>query len=240
MEESQQVPNQKPITPVPPIATYPTPQPAPTSKTPWMLISLIVILFGVASYFGYQNYQLKQQMTAQTPTPTPATTVANSPTPTVSSESDEIQGVKWKSYTNNEYKFEITHLTDSKIRVSQPPSNDRMFTVGFDSPNAVFDHLFISGGYSFEISIQTHDNFSNISEYLEFQKEHSMYKRVTQKTVNNVNGYLFSLDDSLPLTNVSYSGYVAEHNGLYYTVNYFTDVDQKIFDQMLSSFKFTN
>lgn len=71
MVEAQQVPNQNPISSVQPISTYPTLQSTPTSKTPWILIVLVVILLGITSYFGYQNYQLKQQLSSQQPSPTP-------------------------------------------------------------------------------------------------------------------------------------------------------------------------
>lgn len=104
MDEAQQVPNQNPITPAPPIAIYQTPQPAPTSKTPWILISLIVILIGVASYFGYQNYILKQQLTVQQSSTTPATTLISSPTPTSTSTSTSTTGPtsNWQTHTVKE------------------------------------------------------------------------------------------------------------------------------------------
>ena len=90
MDETQQVPNQNPITPVPPITTYPTPQPVPSSKTPWLVI-VIVLLVGIASYFGYQTYQLKKQLIVQ-PTPSQAITDINDPastsTPTPSTPTD--------------------------------------------------------------------------------------------------------------------------------------------------------
>lgn len=73
MEETQQALNQNPITPVPPIATYPTPTP---SKTPWLVL-VIVLLIGIAGYFGYQYYQLKQQLSNQQPTPTEPPRVTN-------------------------------------------------------------------------------------------------------------------------------------------------------------------
>lgn len=86
MDETQQVPNQNSITPAPPVTTYPTPQPVPSSKTPWLVI-VIVLLVGIASYFGYQTYQLKQQLTVQQPSTTSETTLINSPTPTSTSTS---------------------------------------------------------------------------------------------------------------------------------------------------------
>jgi hypothetical protein len=91
MDEAQQVPSQNQITPVPPITTYPTPQLTPTSKTPWILISLIIILLGVASYFGYQTYQLTQQLANKVSIPNPSPVLEDSPFPsTVSFPKDWI------------------------------------------------------------------------------------------------------------------------------------------------------
>lgn len=239
MEERQQVPNQNPIAPAQPITTYPTPQPAPTSKTPWILISLIVTLLGVSSYFGYQNYQLRRQLVGQQPTPS-STVIANSPMPTGSTVTATDPTANWKTYTNTEYNFTIKYPSDAKLRVSQSESNDRMLVVAFDSPNAVFDHLFKSGGYSFEISMQTQKNFNTIDEYLLFQKEHNMYEEVLPKTYNNVKGYTFKNDKGYSGLDFTYRGYVAKNNDLYYTINYFTDDSVDMFNQILSTFKFIN
>ena len=108
MEETQQVPNQNQITPVPPIATYPTPQPDPTSKTPLLVVS-IVLLIAIASYFGYQTYQLKQQLTLQQPTPTPATTISSSPASTSTPTPISDPTASLEVYTNSENGYSIRY-----------------------------------------------------------------------------------------------------------------------------------
>lgn len=100
MEETQQVPNQNPIASVPQPTTYPMTQPVPTSKTPWILIALIVILLLIASYFGYQNYQLKQQMIAEQPTPTPSTTVVDNPTSTSTPIPTSDPTANWQTFSH--------------------------------------------------------------------------------------------------------------------------------------------
>lgn len=115
-----------------------------------------------------------------------------------------------------------------------------MMTVAFDSPNAVIGHLFESGGYSFELSIQTQPNFNNVNDFLSFQKEHSMYENISPKTYNNVSGYLFDSNKGFPGLNFTHRGFVAKHNDLFYTVNYFTDENSDTFNQILSTFEFIN
>ncbi len=145
MEEAQQVPNINPISPVTPIPTYPSPQPAPISKTPWILISLIVLLVGVASYFGYQNYQLKQQMTIVQPTPTPATTTVNSPLPTTPPNSTSDPTSTWQTFTHKG-GYSIKYPTPLKVVAmknfdSDPTPIDEYSDIkigsgnGFDNPH---------------------------------------------------------------------------------------------------------
>ena len=54
------------IQPIPPQS--PVPQ---KRQTPLLLIILILVLVSIASYFGYQNWQLKQQISQIQPTPQP-------------------------------------------------------------------------------------------------------------------------------------------------------------------------
>ncbi len=120
MDETKQVPNQNPIIPTPPIVTYTNPLLASTSKTPWMLILLIVVLFGTASYFGYQNYQLKQQLTAQQPTPSESPKIViNSPAPSTSAVVTEDSMGNWETYKNAVRKYTVQFPSDWKIDKSK-------------------------------------------------------------------------------------------------------------------------
>ncbi|MDO8335607.1 MAG: PsbP-related protein, partial [Candidatus Saccharibacteria bacterium] len=149
MEEIQQVPNQNPLAPVPPLATYPMSQPALTSKTPWILISLIVTLLGVASYFGYQNFQLKQQLAPQLPTPTPA--VISSPT----RENDAT--VDWQTYIAKDNSFTLKY-PDGWYQYNNGGTGDS-FSVAFSSKPEDSDFGWRSlGNDDFAFSIQVSPN----------------------------------------------------------------------------------
>ncbi len=83
----QQVPTQNPIVQTPPTASLIQFQPVPTSRTPWLVILLIALLVGSTSYFGYQNYQLNQQLTKiafSSPSPTVSPTISPTPGSTTS------------------------------------------------------------------------------------------------------------------------------------------------------------
>lgn len=125
MDETQQVPNQNPITPVPPITTHPTPQSVPTSKTPWIFFSLIVILIGVASYFGYQNYQLKQRIITLQPQGTPKPTVNSALPP----QASNFPSPSW-TYTGKTFSVSLpsTWKQDTDYQASPQNTEDIRYT----------------------------------------------------------------------------------------------------------------
>ncbi|MFH2019651.1 MAG: hypothetical protein ABII80_03505 [bacterium] len=100
METNETFPDQTPIatepqpTPVPLAPLAPSIQPIPTKKTPWLVIVLVIVLVGVAGYFGFQNYHLRQQLALSLPetvsisSPVPSPSMLDgqeqTPTPTAS------------------------------------------------------------------------------------------------------------------------------------------------------------
>ena len=101
------------VPPAPQPETSPPPPPPPqgggTSKgLIFVLIILIFALGGTTALFGYQNYQLKQEvqnLQTITPTPVPTTepTLPPTPTPTPDPNAD------WETYTNNYWSFSIKY-----------------------------------------------------------------------------------------------------------------------------------
>lgn len=132
MEEAQQVPAQNPITPPPPIATHPTLQPNSQSKTPWLLTTLVVVLLGVTSYFGYQNYQLKQQLTNQTSAPSPSSQATNGiQSPKVSPTNIASVPKDWKKYVNDNYGFSLNYPARmSEIKPTHEAYPEGYFIIG--------------------------------------------------------------------------------------------------------------
>lgn len=85
-----------------PVAAHQMQPPTSSSKTPRILIVLIVVLLGVASYFGYQNYQLRKQVLnnpADVTLPS-ASQPMNSPQNTTTTDDSS-----WKQYVGDNYSF---------------------------------------------------------------------------------------------------------------------------------------
>jgi len=72
----------------------------------WLVIGLavsLIVSLGVAGFFVYQNYQLKQQALQKQPASLPeATGTPEIPSPTTPTVNPTAN---WKTYTNNEYKL---------------------------------------------------------------------------------------------------------------------------------------
>lgn len=256
MDEAQQIPNQNPITTVPPVATYPTAQPAPTSKTPWILITAIIILLGIASYFGYQNYQLKQQMTAQAPTPTPATIVVNSPiptpTPTPTSTSDPTSN--WQTFTHKggySIKYPTTlQVVAMKNFDSDPTPIDEYSDIkigssaGFDNPHIRMIRLSKDASDSGLSNSQVAQKYyqANLdmpgvpATSIQKPKEES-FAGVTAVTYSLQNkGYKSIVDEYLGFSG-TYKTVWLEKDGYKYMI-YWTKTSEM--DQIAATFKFTN
>lgn len=77
-----------------------------------VLVGLVAVSLGVASYFAYQNHQLRQQNTQTQSSPIsvssePMTTIV--PTSVVSSTTPGISTSNWETYLNTSAGFSIKH-----------------------------------------------------------------------------------------------------------------------------------
>ena len=117
MNTTQTSQSQTPTTPslqpinTPSFTQTPVQSPTPTTKKPWLLISLVVLLLSVTSVLGYKYYELKQQVDNQ-PQPPPLFSpqlVVSSPSPVTSPTTEVDPTVGWKTYTNTEYGFSFKH-----------------------------------------------------------------------------------------------------------------------------------
>lgn len=132
MDEALQVPNQNPITPVPPITTYPAPLPVINSKTPWLLIILMVLLAGLASYFGYRNYELNQQLSTQQSTILVQSSASSTPTLVPSPILDPT--ADWKTYSNKAIiPITFRYPAELKLVVNEGLLSDKYALIYLDS-----------------------------------------------------------------------------------------------------------
>lgn len=239
MDETQQVPNQIPVTP-PPIDTYPTPQPVPTSKTSWILILLIVALLGLASYFGYQNYQLKEQLTIQQPNPSPSNNTVNRPTSTSTQSLPSDPAANWEVYTSsaNGYSIKYPKFADGFTRLICPDEELTVTTANTGNKTSPVVMSSCERGGKYEFEIKTTDFVAPVPEKTKY------YDIVEEDIVVdgfNAKRYTFTF------TNIEDGPYPTwftsvriNKDGKTYEI-YFSDKSKlDLFNQILLTFKFTN
>lgn len=90
-------------------------EPTPVKKMPWIIIITIAILLtGLAGYFGYQNYQLRRELADQQPLP--SSMAVSSPVPIVPSTPPVDPTTDWETYTNTKYSYSFNYPQQYNIR----------------------------------------------------------------------------------------------------------------------------
>lgn len=114
--QNPEQPNQ-PQTPTPDPSPPPTPPPSEKKPVNWPFIGvsgLLVIALGIAGFFAYQNYNLKQQEPQVQPTPAPEISIT-SPTPTTNLPTPTPdQSADWKTYSTSTYQ--VKYPNDLTVR----------------------------------------------------------------------------------------------------------------------------
>lgn len=240
MDETQQVPNQNPITSISPLTMT---QPTPSNNNPWALISLIIILIGIASYFGYQNYQLKQQLAGQKPASSPdASVITSSPISTSNPTVDET--VNWHEYKSNDFSFKYPSdwkiVTDCKFGQLCVASADFQQTVNEVGDGGGF-YIAKTGGI-FSVNKSTITQPMNIEDFchpggpliISSCTDTLLTSIKAKKRVNaiNVNGSEYSTDFGLLIDKTLFILSQGYSNGNRSTLS--------TLDTILSTFQFTN
>jgi len=215
-----------------------------------ILIVVIILLFLAIAFLAYQNYQLKQSLNqVQTillsqPTPAPVT----DPT------------ADWTTYTNTKYKFSFKYPKELEL-VKGPASNlpyeefSTWKNVSFDGiPKNLKDGLGISiivdpadkDGKPFTCTTNE-ECLNELINSINAPKETVIY--VTKSVGNQkVKGFKYATENQLYKSEYQYFIFLYSNNvleiNLYTNTNQPNDLDSKginnVFDQILSTFRFTN
>ena len=222
-----QTPTQEPIQSTPEIIT---PQPNPSYLKTIIFSILLIITFGLIAYLIFQNQKLQKQVlnpqispTIQTPSPTPKTVSS------ISIPSDET--ANWKTYENNYWK--ITFRYPETLFKPCPNYTTEKEGIRFWGP-----HFICPNGHDvlYKIGFVGYDP----GKYIEPKKPSSSEtiavdgKQAQKKTYiyDESDGPLSSLKQSVEIVfNLSNGTVVLQQLGD--NIN-----EQKLFDQILSTFKF--
>ncbi|MDD3679286.1 MAG: hypothetical protein PHX72_00265 [Candidatus Shapirobacteria bacterium] len=180
-----------------PHQTTPSPTPSKTSKSPLvagLILLLILLLVGVAGYFFYQNYQLKQSLDRAVNQQTLDTTLFLSPAPSVVTPTTspvEDQTRNWLTYLNVntfyafKYPQEISlEERDSVIILSLPGPTQKEDT-------EFYDGISLSFSYHFSLDSITLEEYA-ISKMEELKQHGQITKPVTEINIGQLSGYTFT------------------------------------------------
>lgn len=219
MEEKTVVNNK---TKQPNIPTSPQPKHRSFLTNKLFLITLaIVVLFtivyaGIYLYLGSQLYQISK------PNQAPITTQP-SPAP------DET--ANWKTYANKSYSYSFDYPSDWEI-------NEK--TV---HRIVITDRILKKGLLVVVLGVDTKENYKDIQDWFTriTEDKNSIDKVVETKKISldGEIGYLTKYESSLVNAESIFYNAIVIHNGTSLQL-VFTHIDKIIFDQILSTFKFTN
>ena len=207
---------QSPTTPQEPIPQSPPDQPAPEvkqkpSKLPFILIVLLAVAIGLAGFFGYKYFQSNQQpITDEQPIP------AVTPTP------DPTAG--WSTYTNTAHGYSIKFPSSWRTLLVAAGAGDKEAL-----PNSGHVNLF-------DTNIKTNDSSTGASKGVITIQYFDLFPEQFANTpfddqIGNV--------EAIKNENVYY---VKTNGGILEILVVLPEnqKDESVFDQILSTFQFTN
>ncbi|MDZ7587137.1 MAG: hypothetical protein U0946_05235 [Patescibacteria group bacterium] len=221
----------------------------PSKSFPWPLILIIIFLLTSTGVLAYQYFQLKSQVSNLALTATPA-----APLPSSSPDSPDPT-TDWKTYTNENLKFSLNFPSSFNIYETQegPQLGER---VDFSPTQS-----FLENNYWFWISVSPNSNqltaeaaASNYldakstykdGKYVSINDQPEIASRIIKKnlTINGVNAvslYPIPSQTDAKIVYLSNQQWVFSIVLQVGTIPIISDEAMNIFDQILSSFKFTN
>lgn len=197
----------------PVIQPAPIEQPKQNNFLTIILSILLLISVSIAGYFAYQTQKLVKELTL----------LKSSPTPVSSSESTLDPTTNWKIFIHPTYKYQFKYPADWTAKINSNAQAESLF-----GPNAT-QNSGIGGVEVRELEIEPKD-FYKLTESKVISSD--------LLRVNDINGYRYEYQNIMKS-----NGFVFKHSdGLIYNVyiNTEDEAQLKIFDQILSTFEFTD
>jgi len=192
----------------------------------------IILFFGVLllAFVAFQFYQTRtlKPTSKITPSPTPTINISDTSTP------DEI-GTSWKTYTNTKYGYSIKYPEDWNINSSNPSAINLSFNIKYSSESG-----YPNSGASINIDSER-SNLLNLEDF---------YKQIASNKFTKINSRSDIKIDGLDALLLNVNQLEAPpgmdvhfiKSDIHYTIQFWQiDTNQsKTFDQILSTFRFTD
>lgn len=228
MEETPNIslPSQVPVNPVP-VPPVEPPSPPKTLPLKWIII-IIALLAGIVLTGTY--FIFKSQSGKQTPQPAPQVSVQ----PAVSSTPTPDETANWKTYTNKTYGFSIKYPSD--LEVEDKSSQFPPFTIFITDKTKQVPS---EGGSKINLYafVEIKSSNSSLMYYVNDTKNNLEY--IDKKKVGEIEFVIAR--EKFGMTGGNFDRYLAQNRDYIITfANSPYALDEQIFNQILSTFKFIN
>lgn len=218
LQPTPQEPAVPPTQPQPIEPTSPDLPPAEPKKSQFSTVAILIIIIAVSAYIALASqmnlWPFSSDVMVESPTPTPEVTA------------------NWKTYRNDEFEFELKHPL--ALKIANPTTDSGPVTNMFS--------------VAFNFSFVVHEDIK-IDEYWTklFRAEERPDNALRQPIViDNQNGYKWE-NIKGPLPDYQYTVVIVNKNNRLFAFTYAInkegklkddEIDQIVFDQILSTFKF--
>ncbi len=182
-----------------------------------LLSVLLLISVFVAGFFAYRTQNLVKEITKLKSVPDPIAQASPTPDPTVD----------WKTYIDDEYSFKYPN------DLSEGPATQAFKTFG----NSNNSSSLIVGEVENRISVTNNDKFKNVSEYITVGYD-NIISRSTLMLENKMVEKI-KLKDEMLIVFLSADQKYFDYISFKSNSDTDNDTNQKLFEQILSTFKFT-
>jgi hypothetical protein len=222
----------------------------------WLLLTLVVILFGATGFFAHKYYALKQQVDQPPAVSTPpakVTTTSLSPTLSPKPTADPISD--WKIYKNEDFEIQLKYPSDWELRIVEKSWADKLFGIFLNKKDLAQEPVTLPGDTtekaSYSISFVVMSNPQNYSAKDFYLNQFSLNSRSTAEKeieligIGDLDGIRY-LEGAAPSSGAVTVILVARGNKTYrfeYSAMAHPETHEKfisVFDQVLSTFEFTN
>jgi hypothetical protein len=234
--QTQSTPTSQSTNPTPTIST-PSKQAHKTKKT-WLLISLIVLLLSSTGGLGYKYYEAQQQLDKQTqPVSQPSPKlVDSSSSPTTSPVAEADPTENWKTYKDSQIGFQFKY-----------PSTYTLGKLGEDTP-------LLNHNIYWDVSRYSYKECRGDCPIVDSTKEIT----IGDKQATKIYGWVGSVGGNIPQSYIKYEIPINNSDYLSFTlwelpqdgdlmkyeqdrqVQSVSQQDEAVFDQILSTFEFTD
>jgi len=205
-----------------------------------ILIIIIVVLLVVAGFFAYQYYSTKTTIQPQVQSNQQNQNQQQTVNQQTNNTKPIDQTAGWKTYTNSQYNLSFEYQPDQTV-------NENELNSTYGGKETVLSTKY--NGYYFDLFIEENKNKVSFNTFLKDETNQIGFTSYTNKTIGKLNGDLAEIVGNKGTLDILYASldfYMIDSNNHLYRFRLdtndemnVTNSDRQLFNQILSTFKFT-